>query len=46
MRLNQKGKGIKVLLAQEDKNLEKKLKENNKKSLELDRSKRESQKSF
>ena len=41
-----KGKGRKVLLAQEDKNLEKNLEENDKKSLELDLSKRERAKGF
>ena len=35
-----------VLPAQEDKNLEENLRENDKKSLELDRSKVESQKAF
>ena len=41
-----KGKGGKVLPAQEDKNLEKNLEENDKKSLELDLSKRERAKGF
>ena len=41
-----KGKGRKVLLAQEDKNLEKNLEENDKNSLEPDLSKRERAKGF
>ena len=41
-----KKKGKIVLLAQEDKNHEENLRENDKKSLELDRSKVERQKAF
>ena len=41
-----KRKGKIVLSAQEDKNLEENLRENDKKSLELDRLKVESQKAF
>ena len=46
MRLNQKRKGKIVLPIQEDKNLEENLRENDKKLLELDQSKVESQKAF
>ena len=46
MKLNQKRKGRMVLPVLEDKNLEENLRENDKKSLGLDRLKVESQKAF
>ena len=46
IKLKKGRKGKIVLPAQEDKNLEENLRENDKKSLELDRTKVESQKAF